>query len=156
MSYLTDEYLDKVVDIPVNLPVTNLKSNDWLVLTTIAVAAGQTLDFNFLQLTLVSSSASLDGCNSVEGELINPSYERVFVGIYENYVSTNSPYGLSIIGTDADLIQTSEFTTVQRDVTVAKLTLSPTEPTTYSFVIANNLTNSDLRVSVNGMARLTI
>lgn len=172
MSYLTEENLANILDIPVSLPVTEIKAADWIVVATIQVSGSQMLQFRLLNLHLVGALvggiplALNDHCNPVTIKRINSSYGVAYIGIAKNYSGADDPTTITWQGTSADIISATSEGVYVRDLAAA--TLSLTDPGNYSFVLVNNceasLTDSsssqtynvDLRLCVAGQARLKL
>ncbi len=141
MPYITEDQLANQVSVPVALPLTSIKRNDWLILSTILLSTNQKITFKYLQVQLIASSLGLINCEDEEASLINPSSGLVFVAIYKDFVITAQPQNETFIGTAADFIQVDTVEDlVQRDTSVTALEI--TEVGNYSFVLVNNTSNA--------------
>lgn len=160
MSYLTDNMLRNVIDVPVALPATRVSANKWIVISTIKVANQVKAEFNWLLLQLLEAIDPKDetvldlndSCNPADIGLINSNYGLAYVGIVKDLsgssLNTNT---LQFIGTTNDVLTISNRGVVQRDPTTV---LTIDTPGNYSFVLVNNCSEIDLRLLTAGMIRV--
>jgi hypothetical protein len=147
MSYITHRQLSDKIDLPVALPITELKRANWLIIATMQLSPPMKLSYKWLNLQLVSTSYSDQNI-----AIIDPSRGLCYVGIYKNF---NGGEVFLPVGTNEDVIFTTAVGTVSKNPDT-ELELTVTEPTTFSFVAVNNTSNAELRLVVNGQARLDI
>lgn len=132
MAYLTERKLSNTLDVPVNLPTTEIKMSDWVVIATIKLVAPTRLTYRMMNLNFVSSSVSL--ANLTPPNRIVPNFGLCYVGLFFNY-SSGDPSGLPAL----DVLQANSFGVIER--TAAPVVVS-TEGT-YSWVAVNNVKFSD-------------
>lgn len=155
MSFLTDNKLASVYDMPVALPATELRQGDWLVVATLKVVSPTVVSWKHVNLTLLS--ASVDTGLITAGNRISGNLGLVFLSIHKDYAGEqpNASGALDVFGVGALGTYTRP---TDPEVFLA-------EEGTYSWVIANNMqpsetssvptsTSIDFFVSVNGVARL--
>lgn len=159
MSYITDKQLEDRLDLPISLPVTELKSNSWLVVATYALQTPMEFQFRFLQLQLISAEVvgGEEGDTETEfsSKLINPSKGLCYCGIYQGYTFEN-PSSLANIGTLNDLIVADKVGIFSRPTEIPLVISGPAVSQHYSVVVANNTENTNLKLLVNGHLRLDL
>lgn len=170
--FLTTENLEAIVDLPVSLPLTQVRAADWLVVATFKLVAGQKLTFNTMNLAVIDASIAGvnlplgDQCNQFNIKKVNNSFGIAYIGIAKNYSVTTNPSGITWSGTASDIISASSVGVYTRSASAASLEL--TDAGDYSFVLVNNcaaslsevssdeLYNVDMRLVVSAQVRLTI
>ena len=158
MSYLTDNMLRNIVDVPVAMPSTRVTANKWIIVATVKVSGHVTAQFNWLLLQLFEAIRAgeivelNDACNPANIGLVDANYGLAYVGIVKDLSSSSiDANNLQFIGTQADVLTVSERGVVSRD---------PENPLTidsagnYSFILINNCVDTDLRLLVSGMIRI--
>lgn len=155
MSFLTDNRLASVFDLPVALPATELRQGDWLVVAVVKVVAPMRLTWHHVSLSLLSCSvdtALLTAGNRIAGNLglVYLSLRRQYGGEPPSSAGALDIFGVTTLGTH-NRPTTPEVVIV--------------EPGDYAWVVANNMqpsaassvpsaTRIDFHVSVSGTARL--
>jgi hypothetical protein len=157
MPYLTERKLSNTLDIPINLPTTEIKMGDWVVIATIKLVAPAQLTYRMMNLNFVSSTVPLPNITAVNK--VVPNYGLCYVGLFFNYVS-GDPSSLPAL----DVVQASTFDVVERTATPI---VTATEGT-YSWIAVNNVQynsqnsllsvsdSADFTVSCVGQARLEL
>jgi len=172
MAFLTENTLSKTLDLPINLPSTELKMGDWLVVATIKLVYPMRLSYRFMTLQMLSSS--VDTTTIVTANKISPSLDLAFLGLYLNYSSGHpgTQAALDVIkireseSASVDCVPVNEisgqFITVRTEPLVQYTT-----PGIYSFILANNMqastestipttTSIDFRLLATGQVRLEL
>ena len=170
--FLTTQELDSVIDLPISMPSTLVRSGDWLVVASFNLLSGQTLLYKDMNLTVLS--ASIDGvdlalgnqCNQFNIKLLNNSYGISYVGIAKDFSATSDPQSVTWIGSAADVISADSVGTYVRSSSATELEI--TESGVYSVVLVNNcesttstqttsqLYNVDLKMIVSSQIRLNL
>lgn len=127
MAFLTEQYLNSVLDLPVALPTMDIVAGDWVVIATVSVSAPQKLVYDYVNLQIVSSSVNLS--QIAAANLIAPGLGLAYLGIFQNYNGT-PPNTLTAL----DVLSVSNLGVVQRTASP----LNITSPGNYSVVIVNN------------------
>jgi len=157
MGYINQSQLDRIIDLPVALPMAKIQAADWLIVATVHLPTSMQLTYRWLCLQVVEASRNGvalnidDQCLPVNLQLTNPNRGLAYIGILENYAINTSPNALSFVGTAVDLVIATSIGVTTRDHTLADLVI--TTPGDYSFVLVNNCKDIDLKVLVNGMIR---
>lgn len=168
---LTLQELESIVDLPVSLPMTLVRADDWLVVASVKLVAGQTLTFSQMNLTVIDASQAGvvlplgNQCNQFNIKLINNSYGIAYIGIAKDYSSSTDPSTVTWVGSASDVISASSVGVYTRSASAPALEI--TEPGDYSFVVVNNcatntsstttdIYNVDLRLVVSAQVRLTL
>jgi len=172
MALLTENKVSKTLDIPVNLPATELKQGDWLVVASIKLKEPMKLSFWYMTFQMIASS--VDTRDIDESNKISPALDLAFVGLYRDY-TTGHPSGTpaldvvrirETISTSGDCIPIND--TLGRFITVrSSPVLEFTTPGVYSFIVANNMqasstsvipttTSIDFQLNVTGQIRLEL
>jgi hypothetical protein len=170
--FLTTQELESIIDLPISMPSTLIRSGDWLVVATFSLSEGQTLVYKDMNLTVTSASiAGVDlplgnQCNQFNIKLLNNSYGISYIGIAKDFSATTDPQSVTWVGTAADVISASSVGTYVRASSATELEI--TEPGFYSVVIVNNcesttstvttsqLYNVDLKMIVSSQIRLKL
>jgi len=170
--FLTTQELESVIDLPISMPNTLLRSGDWLVVASFNLAEGQTLVYKDMNLTVISASiAGVDlalgnECNQFNIKLLNNSYGISYIGIAKDFSVTTDPQSVAWVGTAADVISAVSVGTYTRPSSAIELLI--TESGIYSVVLVNNcesttssvttsqLYNVDLRMVVSSQIRLKL
>ncbi len=157
MAYLTERKLANTLDAPINLPTTEIKMGDWVVVATIALISPARFTYRFMNLNLVSSS--FDTTKITPSNLIVPGFGFVYLGLFFNYVS-GDPGGLPPL----DVVETSTIGVVHRGGNPLVLT----SPGTYSWIAVNNIQfnsqnalltqtdSADFKLSCTGQCRVEL
>jgi hypothetical protein len=170
MAFLTENTIAKTLDLPINLPATELKMGDWLTVATIKLVYPMKLAYRFMTLQMLSSSVSTDLITAVNK--VSPSLDLAFLGLYLNYSSGHpgTQPALDVVkireteSAAVDCVPVNElsgqFITVRTEPLVEYTT-----PGVYSFILANNMqassesaipttTSIDFRLCATGQVRL--
>lgn len=174
MALLTESKVAKTLDIPVNLPATEVNMGDWLVVSSIKLTEPMKLTFWYLTFQMISSS--VDVRDIVDANKISPSLDLAFVGLYRDY-SSGHPSGtpaLDVVRIRENISLTGECVpvtdTLGQFITVrSSPVLEFTTPGVYSFIVANNMqassdvtaiipstTSIDFKLCVTGQIRLEL
>lgn len=158
MAYLTERQLNNTLDVPVNLPSTEIKMGDWLIVASIKIAAPMRLTYRFMNLQLIAASVDLEDIRPVNR--VNPNLQLAYVGLYFNYIS-GSPGGLPAL----DALKTNRFGVVTR----SGPSIIAATAGTYSWIAVNNMkasgdstaiipvtTSIDFRLNIVGQTRIEI
>lgn len=172
MALLTESKVSKTLDIPVNLPMTELKMGDWIVVASIKLKEPMKLTYWYLTLQMLSSTVNTN--DIVDANKISPALDFAFLGLYRDYTSghpSDTP-ALDVvriresISSSGDCIPISD--TLGRFITVrSSPVLTFTTPGVYSFILANNMqasssstipttTSIDFTMCVTGQIRLEL
>ena len=168
---LTIQALDSVIDLPVSMPLTLIRADNWLIVASFRVLSGQTVTFRNMNLTVVEASISGvalplgNQCNQFNIALVNNGYGLAYVGLAKNYSSSTDPQTVTWAGTASDVISANSVGLFTRSPEAANLVIS--EPGDYSFVVVNNcatsvsssttqLFNVDLKLIVSSQVRLNL
>jgi hypothetical protein len=158
MPYLTEAQLAKRHSVPIALPMTLIKKNDWIIINTIRLSSTMKFSFRYLQLQLaeviVDGATSSDICDIPPVQQINPSNGLAYVGIYKNYSVNTDPRNLPFTGSNTDFVIISAPGIVARDITQPALEL--TELANFTFIVVNNTSNADMKLSINGEVLITL
>ena len=159
MSYLTDNMLRNIVDVPVALPVTRITANTWLIVATVRLEGQLSAEFNFLLMQLLDAINTdnevltlNDTCDPAEIGIVNANYGLAYIGIVKDLSGSSiDPASLQFIGTLDDVLTISSRGIVTRESDTA---LNITTPGNYSFILVNNCVDTDLRLLVSGLIRV--
>jgi len=135
MAYLTERKLSNTLDIPINLPTTEIKMGDWIVVATVKIETPTRLTYRMLNLDFVSSTIALS--NITPDNRIVPNFGMCYVGLFFNYTS-GDPSALPAL----DVVQATSFGIVARTATP----IVTVAPGTYSWLAVNNIQFSDQNV----------
>lgn len=168
---LTTQALESVIDLPVSMPLTFVRADNWLIVASFRVLPGQSVTFRNMNLTVVD--ASIDGvvlplgnqCNQFNIALVNNSYGLAYIGLVKDYSSSTDPQTVTWSGTASDVISATSVGLFTRSQDAEGLVIS--EAGDYSFVVVNNcavspsssttqLFNVDLRLIVSSQVRLNL
>lgn len=153
MGYITEKQIADRLDLPVALPTTEVKRNNWLVVATFKIQSPMQLTFRYLQLQLVDFTTV--GTSGVT--LVESGKGMCYVGIFKNYDGTSPSGNPNLQGTLNDVVIASAAGVVSRNPDNASLVLTGgAVPESYSFVLVNNTTNTDIRANINGQIRLDL
>jgi hypothetical protein len=156
MGYLTTSKLANIIDLPIQLPATEIKMGDWLVVASIKIAEPMRLSYRFLNLQLHTSSVAISDISSVNKVSGNLGY--AYVALRRDYSAGNpgAAGGLEVLNiSDIGLVERTNVETIF------------TTPGRYSWIIANNMqpssssaiptsTDINFRLSVTGQVRLEL
>lgn len=172
MAFLTENSLARTLDIPINLPSTEVKMGDWLVAASIKLVYPMKLSYRFMTLQMLSSSVTTT--DIIAANKISPSLDLAFIGLYLNYSSGHpgTQPALDVVkireneSANIDCIPVNElsgqFITVRTEPLVEYTT-----PGVYTFIVANNTqpstdstipttTSIDFRLVATGQIRLEL
>lgn len=144
MALLTESKVAKTLHIPVNLPATELKQGDWLVVASVKITAPMKLTYWYLTFQMISASVDIQSIGDTNK--ISPALDLAFLGLYRDYVSgfPASTPALDVVKiresstTTGDCIPITD--TLGRFITVrSSPMLTFTTPGVYSFIVANNM-----------------
>ena len=168
---MTENTLSNTLDIPVNLPATEVQMGDWLVVATIKLVAPMQLTYRFMTLQMLSSSVATQDISDVNK--IVPALDLAFIGLYRDYSSghpSQSP-ALDIVRIRENLssLDCIPITDSLGQFITARSSpvLTFTTPGVYSFIVANNMqpssqsvipttTSIDFQLSATGQIRLEL
>lgn len=150
-GYLTSSFLENKGDLPIALPTTKLRRGDWLVLATLKLQPPMQLQFRDLQLSLIQAVVD----PTLTSVLVAPARGLAYVAIFKDYAQSD-PATMIPQGSSTDVVSISATGVSQRDPSAAPLVISPAAPSTYSVLLVNNTTGTDLQLSVNGQLRLDL
>lgn len=85
MSFLTENKIKNIIDVPIALPATIIKQSDWVVVATMALSPGQRLSLRALTLQMLD--ATVDTTLVTPGNLIVSNLGLAYVVLRQNYVS---------------------------------------------------------------------
>jgi hypothetical protein len=156
VGYLTTSKLTNIIDLPIQLPATEIKQGDWLIVASIKIAAPMRLRYRFLNLQLHSSSvdiAAISAVNKVSGNL-----GYAYVALRRDYSAGNpgAAGGLEVLNiSEIGLVERTNIETIF------------STPGRYSWIIANNMqpsssssvptsTEINFRLSITGQVRLEL
>jgi hypothetical protein len=157
MAFLTERKLANTLDIPVNLPATEIKMGDWLVIASIRLTAPSKLTYRMLHLNFIGSSLDLSKIAAVNR--LNANGGLCYVGLYANYVS-----GDPATATALDMVPATEFGVITRSANPIVLST----PATYSWIAVNNIQwnagnaslsvqdSADFKLSATGQCRIEL
>lgn len=154
MSYLTENRLSSLVDLPIALPATALKQGDWVVVATVKLVSPQRLSLRALTLQVLESTENI--ANIVTGNKVVSNLGLVYCVLRKDYVS-GSPGGSGSL----DYLKLDGLGTVSRSTVPATFT----SPGNYSVIVANNMQRStassilgdiDFKVLLTGHFRLEL
>ena len=143
---ITEQTYATTLDLPINLPSTQLKQGDWLTVASVVISAPMQLVYTALtlQMTGTTINSVLDVAQSNK---INPSLDLAFLGVFLNFDDTTHPANQTaldvLIIRDAQMLALDcvPVTATQGQListrTAAPLTFET--PGVYSWVIANNM-----------------
>lgn len=157
MPYLTERKLANTLDVPINLPTTEIKMGDWIVIATTRLSAPMRLTYRFMQLNFMSTSFDLT--KVLTPNLIVPSFGFCYVGLFFNYVS-GDPGGLSPL----DVVEATNLGMAVRGGNSLLLTTEGT----YSWLAVNNVQfssqnalltqtdSADFKLTATGQCRIEL
>lgn len=157
MSFLTERKLANTLDVPVNLPATEIKMADWVVIGTFKLVAPSRLTYRMLHLNFIDSTIDLTKIKAQN--YINPGFGIVYVALFYNYTS-GDPGGLAKL----DRVGAYNFGVVTR---TGSPFISAVEGT-YTWIAVNNIQYStenalltvedsaDFRLSCTGQCRIEL
>lgn len=159
MSYITQKELDDRMDLPIALPVTELKPNSWLIASVYQIQQPMQLTFRFLQLQLLSVEVTGGQAGDTETEfssdLLDQAKGLVYAAILPDY-SGQSPYGLASIGTLNDIIIADKVGIFSRATENPLIVKGTNIPKHYSVILVNNTSNTIAKALLNGQMRLDL
>ena len=170
MGYLTQDQLDQQLDLPVELPLTDLPANQWLVVSSFRLDTPQAFTLRWLQLHLIAMQA-VDSTGSVvvvtpdaQGNcvfppqgpnLVVPGLGLCYVALYRAFDPGKQPSFQA--AQEAPLF--IDYVAGQVPPLYAVRSLAPTTYASagvYSFVVVNNTDNQLESLAVSGQVRLNL
>jgi hypothetical protein len=156
VAYITTTQLTNIIDVPIQLPATELKMGDWLVVGTVKIATPQRLRYRFLNLQLHSANVDIASISATNKILGNLGY--AYVALRRDY-SAGNPGGAGGL----EVLNISEIGLVERNTTETIYTT----PGRYSWIVANNMqpsstsaipssTEINFRLSLTGQVRFEL
>jgi hypothetical protein len=156
MAYITTTQLENIIDVPIQIPATELKMGDWLVIGSVKIATPQRLRYRFLNLQLHSSNVDLANIAATNKVLGNLGF--AYVALRRDY-SAGNPGSAGAL----EVLNISEVGLVERS-TVETIYSTPGR---YSWIIANNMqpssssaiptsTEINFRLSATGQVRFEL
>jgi hypothetical protein len=156
MAYITTTQLTNIIDLPIQLPATELKMGDWLVVGTVKIAMPQRLRYRFLNLQLHSANVDIANISATNKVLGNLGY--AYVALRRDY-SAGNPGGAGGL----EVLNISEIGLVERSTVETVYTT----PGRYSWIVANNMqpsstsaiptsTEINFRLSLTGQVRFEL
>src|SRR3546814_3360722 len=85
MGYLTEAGLSNIIDVGIQLPSTEIKQGDWLVIATVKIASPQRLRYRFLNFQLHGSNVAMGDIADSNKLLGNLGY--AYVALRRDYQS---------------------------------------------------------------------
>ena len=170
MGYLTQDQLDQQLDLPVQLPLTDLQAEQWLIISTFELVSPQAFTLRWLQLQLIAMSAVYGSGSTIvvapdsvgncvfpaQGpNLVVPTLGLAYVGLYNAFDPLHQPSFQAAQEAPLYIPYNAELLPPQ----YAVRSLSPTiyaAAGVYSFVVVNNTTNQLQSVSVSGQVRVNL
>lgn len=159
MSYLTENQLSNVLDIPVALSSTDLRMGDWVVVAAVKITTPMRLTYRVANLTI--SAATVNPEDISNGNKIYGNLGFVYLTLRKDYTS-----GSPGVAGGLDALVADDLGSFARD---ASLPVTITAEGVYSWIIANNCqpstdaspviptsTSIDFRVSATGVVRLEL
>ena len=168
MALLDETELDNRLDLPVSLPGTLVLKQQWLVVSTVQLLDPIRFTLRWLQLQLIEVVDPFSaGVIVVEPDanglcvfpqsditLENPDYGLAYLALFRSFVPSTAPSAQAPL--EPPLIVGSVGSP---GPAIAVRSLEPVvyaTPGLYSFVIVNNTTNRDLRLTANGQLAVTL
>lgn len=163
MALLTDSTVDNFIDIPAKLPLTELKSNNWIILASIEIAdVTNPIEFiyRWLQINVTEILSDVDdvcaagGRNNILDE--TPNAGLAYVVLVRDFDPNITPYSQPYL----DFLPVPQEAELAADsvapihATRSNTSLVVTDPGVYSVVVANNTSNRKLAISVNASIRV--
>ena len=170
MGYLTQDQLDQQLDLPVQLPLTDLQASQWLIISTFEITSPQAFTLRWLQLQLTAMSAvdSTGGTVVVTPDasgncvfpaqgpsLVVPTLGLVYVGLYSALDPLQQPSFQAAQEAPLYIPYNAALLPPQYAVRSLKPTIYASAGI-YSFVVVNNTTNQLQSVSVSGQVRVNL
>jgi hypothetical protein len=170
VAYVTQDQLDAQLDLPVQLSLTDLPANQWLIVATFRLDSPQAFVLRWLQLHLIelvpvdSTGNTLVVLPDAQGncvfpatgpQLVTAGLGLVYLGLYRAFDPLKQPSFQA--AQEAPLF--IDYNPALLPPLYAIRSLEPTtyaSPGVYSFVVVNNTTNQLARVSVEGQVRLNL
>jgi hypothetical protein len=168
MALLAENDLEQVMDLPVSLSATKVLREEWIIVASIQLFEPMRFTLRWLQLQLLEViNPFTDGTIIVEPNsdgqcvfpaeditVINPSYGLAYLALYRGFVAANDP--------NLQAPQEPPLFVGAVDATAAAIAVRSLDPVVYataglySFVLVNNTTNRDLRLTANGSVRVEL
>lgn len=156
MGYLTTSRLTNIIDLPIQLPATEIKMGDWLVIATVKIAEPMRLRYRFLNLQLHTSTVAMSDIS--DSNKISGNLGYAYVALRRDYSSGNpgAAGGLEVLSiSEIGLVERNNVETIF------------STPGRYSWIIANNMQPADdsdiptsteinFRLSSTGQVRLEL
>jgi hypothetical protein len=169
MSFITSEQLQRIIDLPVSLPLTTLDPSEWLVISSVTLVSPERMILKWLQSEILiladiygtvntaTSSPNADGqCVFLGGgaTLNTPSLGLAFIGLYRDFDPLKQPSSQAaqeaplVVGTSSSLPPIAGVR--------ATTPTTYTDPGTYSFVVVNNTSDRKVSIAVTGQVRVDL
>lgn len=169
MSFITSDQLQRLIDLPVSLPLTTLDPSEWLVISSVTLVSPERMVLRWLQadiLILADASGTVNTTTSqpnADGQCVflgggatlnTPSLGLAFIGLYRDFDPLKQPVSQAaqeapiIIGTSDSLPPIAAV----RPLTAATYT----DPGTYSFVVTNNTSDRKVSIAITGQVRVDL
>lgn len=170
MGYLTQDQLDQQLDLPVELPLTDLPANRWLIVSSFRLDTPQAFTLRWLQLHLIDMQTTSDTGGLVvvapdaQGNcvfppqgpiLVVPGLGLCYIALYRAFDPTKQPSFQA--AQEAPLF--IPYTPGLLPPLYAIRALTPTiyaAAGVYSFVVVNNTSNQLQSLAVSGQVRINL
>jgi hypothetical protein len=170
MGYLTQEQLDQQLDLPVELPLTDLPPNQWLVVSSFRLDSPQAFTLRWLQLHLIAMDPVDSQGNTVvvapdaQGNcvfppqgpvLVTPGLGLCYLALYRAFDPTKQPSFQA--AQEAPLFIDFVPNLLPPLYAIRSLTPTTYSPAgVYSFVVVNNTENQLESLAVSGQVRVNL
>lgn len=156
MGYVTTSKLTNILDLPVQIPTTEIKMGDWVVIGSVKISTPARLRFRFLNLQLHAANVAMGDISASNKVLGNLGF--AYVALRRDYSAGNpgAAGALEVLSISAiDLAERSSVETIY------------STPGRYSWIVANNMqpsstsviptsTEINFKISVTGQVRLEL
>jgi len=150
MAFITEKQLEDTLDVPINLPLTQIVANDWLIVATVnlSISNPTSLTLRWLQLRTLDSYGAGSGSLSL--------------GLFKDFNLNQTPWTQTPVEPLLALPFPVVTPTVLQRNAYSPLTITASTPGIYSFVLGFYLTTTPsdpiqyVRATVNGQLRIDI
>lgn len=165
MSYVSEDRLMTLFDVPVTLPQSTIYAGVVLAIGTVQLPANSKLDLRWLQLFVIEadSNSASDPCGATSQFIINANYPAGGIAtilLVQNWTPAADPWTQIVIAAATVTLTT---TAAPSPISLPQIAaLNPAAPVdistagNYTFIVINNTTNKTLDISVTGAATLDI